>query len=172
MPSVRQCSCLSPGDEGRQCGAHTDTSPFVGEVGAERPEGAHPVGSTKRFFAAGGFFTPDRKAEFIAPAMPAPHAALSEHYPFRLNTGRVRDQWHTMTRSGLSPRLCAHAPEPFVAVHPADRGRGRMQRQVAPKLPRGRTDDRFPDSRIQTLFGLRPGSGAIPAHPSWNPRPT
>ena len=37
-----------------------------------------------------------------------------------LNTGRIRDQWHTMTRSGRSPRLAAHLPEPFVDMHPAD----------------------------------------------------
>ncbi len=37
-----------------------------------------------------------------------------------LNTGRVRDQWHTMTRTGLSPRLGQHTPEPFVEVHPDD----------------------------------------------------
>ena len=37
-----------------------------------------------------------------------------------LNTGRVRDQWHTMTRTGLSPRLGQHSPEPFVEVHPED----------------------------------------------------
>src|SRR5262245_31173656 len=77
-------------------------------------------GATKRFFAAGGFFTPDRKARFIAPERPAPKAPLSGKFPFRLNTGRVRDQWHTMTRSGTSPRLAAHCPEPFVAVHPTD----------------------------------------------------
>jgi assimilatory nitrate reductase catalytic subunit len=41
-------------------------------------------------------------------------------FAFRLNTGRVRDHWHTMTRSGLSPRLGAHQPEPFVEVHPLD----------------------------------------------------
>ncbi len=40
--------------------------------------------------------------------------------PLRLNTGRIRDQWHTMTRSGLSPRLGQHLPEPFVEIHPAD----------------------------------------------------
>jgi assimilatory nitrate reductase catalytic subunit len=41
-------------------------------------------------------------------------------FPFRLNTGRVRDQWHTMTRTGLSARLGSHAPVPFVEVHPED----------------------------------------------------
>jgi assimilatory nitrate reductase catalytic subunit len=38
----------------------------------------------------------------------------------RLNTGRIRDQWHTMTRTGKSPRLAAHSSEPFVEINPAD----------------------------------------------------
>jgi assimilatory nitrate reductase catalytic subunit len=82
-----------------------------------------PAGETadaRRFFSNGGFYTPDRKAKFVAPDKPAPREALSKRFPFRLNTGRVRDQWHTMTRTGLSPRLAAHSPEPFVEVHPAD----------------------------------------------------
>ena len=73
-----------------------------------------------RFFADGGFFTPDRKARFVAPEVPALRSAPSNDYPFVLNTGRVRDQWHTMTRTGLSPRLGQHTPEPFVEVHPDD----------------------------------------------------
>jgi assimilatory nitrate reductase catalytic subunit len=40
--------------------------------------------------------------------------------PFALNTGRIRDQWHTMTRTGKSPRLSAHLAEPFLELHPAD----------------------------------------------------
>jgi assimilatory nitrate reductase catalytic subunit len=73
-----------------------------------------------RFFADGGFFTADRKARFHVPARPAPRNALSHAFPFRLNTGRVRDQWHTMTRSGLSAKLSAHIAEPFVEVNPDD----------------------------------------------------
>jgi assimilatory nitrate reductase catalytic subunit len=76
--------------------------------------------SETRFFANGGFFTPDRKARLIAPEKPAPRAAVSAQFPFWLNTGRVRDQWHTMTRSGLSPRLAGHLAEPFVEVHATD----------------------------------------------------
>jgi assimilatory nitrate reductase catalytic subunit len=84
------------------------------------PARAGAARSETRFFANGAFFTPDRKARLIAPAPPAPHIPVSPEYPFRLNTGRVRDQWHTMTRSGLSPRLASHAPEPFVEVHRDD----------------------------------------------------
>jgi len=72
-----------------------------------------------RFFASGGYFTADRRAVFVAPEPPQLATAAGE-LSFRLNTGRVRDQWHTMTRSGLSPRLGAHQPEPFVEVHPLD----------------------------------------------------
>ena len=53
----------------------------------------------------------------------APKAALSRKLPFRLNTGRLRDQWHTMTRTALSPRLSAHLPEPFVDMRPEDAAR-------------------------------------------------
>ncbi len=73
-----------------------------------------------RFFAAGGYYTPDRKARFIAPERPALKAKRSASFPYHLNTGRVRDQWHTMTRTGTSPKLGVHSPEPFVEVHPAD----------------------------------------------------
>jgi assimilatory nitrate reductase catalytic subunit len=75
-----------------------------------------------RFFAEGGFCTPDRRARFIAPEPPAA-AVRSEAFPYLLNTGRVRDQWHTMTRTGLSPRLGAHTPVPFVEVNPEDAAR-------------------------------------------------
>ena len=73
-----------------------------------------------RFFARGGFFTADRKARMIAPQRPQLRTAVSAQFPLRLNTGRVRDQWHTMARSGLSPRLANHSPEPFVEIHPDD----------------------------------------------------
>ncbi|CUH75612.1 nitrate reductase [Tropicibacter naphthalenivorans] len=73
-----------------------------------------------RFFEDGAFFTPDGKGRFLAVQYRAPAAKTGPRYPFRLNTGRIRDQWHTMTRTALSPRLSAHLAEPFVDLHPAD----------------------------------------------------
>jgi len=80
-------------------------------------EGTEPQA---RFFTNGNFYSNDRKARFVAPEIPALRSETSAGRPLRLNTGRIRDQWHTMTRSGMSPRLGAHLPEPFVEIHPDD----------------------------------------------------
>jgi assimilatory nitrate reductase catalytic subunit len=73
-----------------------------------------------RLFAEGGFFTDNAKARCIAVAHPALANSLKPEFPLRLNTGRLRDQWHTMTRTGLSPRLNEHAAEPRLEVNPED----------------------------------------------------
>ena len=73
-----------------------------------------------RFFADGRFYTADGKARMV-PIQPDPPApSRSDRHPFILNTGRVRDQWHTMTRTGQSPRLSQFIAEPFVEVAPGD----------------------------------------------------
>jgi assimilatory nitrate reductase catalytic subunit len=77
----------------------------------------------QRFFAEGEFFAGDHKARFIAPEIPALRTETTSTRPLRLNTGRIRDQWHTMTRTGLSSRLGQHLPEPFVEIHPDDAAR-------------------------------------------------
>ncbi|UXS04280.1 nitrate reductase [Agrobacterium tumefaciens] len=72
-----------------------------------------------RFFAEGRFFHADGKARFIPTVLPERRTACAD-YPLTLNTGRIRDQWHTMTRTGKSARLTAHIAEPFVEMHPRD----------------------------------------------------
>ncbi len=73
-----------------------------------------------RFFADGGYFTPDRKARMVPTPWRANVAAADPDFPLLLNTGRIRDQWHTMTRTAKTPRLMGHIAEPFVEVHPRD----------------------------------------------------
>ncbi len=75
--------------------------------------------SQARFFADGGFYTSDRKARLVPVVTPRLEEA-DELYPFILNTGRIRDHWHTMTRTGKSARLSHHIAEPFCEIHPAD----------------------------------------------------
>ena len=73
-----------------------------------------------RLFGRGGFSTPDGLARMV-PTPPRPPAhAVSAEWPLVLMTGRVRDQWHTMTRTGKAARLFRHIPEPALSVHPDD----------------------------------------------------
>jgi assimilatory nitrate reductase catalytic subunit len=92
--------------------------PVLPASGEDRSHGAW-VG-TPRLFTDGRFFTPSHRANVVPIAPRAPVHAISDDFPFVLNTGRVRDQWHTMTRTGRSPRLASHSPEPFVEIHPHD----------------------------------------------------
>jgi assimilatory nitrate reductase catalytic subunit len=73
-----------------------------------------------RFFADGKFFHADSKAKFVAVSTRAPAKVPQSPKQFQLNTGRVRDHWHTMTRTGLSSKLSSHAAEPYLEVNPAD----------------------------------------------------
>ena len=82
-----------------------------------------PVTATRsggRFFGDGLFFTPDGRARMIPVENRDMAAQPTEARPFRLNTGRVRDHWHTMTRTARTPRLSQHIAEPYVEIHPAD----------------------------------------------------
>ena len=72
----------------------------------------------QRLFEDGQFYTDDKRAHFIAITPRTPGAELSEEYPLVLNTGRVRDHWHTMTRTAKSPRLNRHINEPMAQCHP------------------------------------------------------
>ncbi|MBW7057584.1 nitrate reductase [Paracoccus bogoriensis] len=106
-----------------QLGRDFDISGLAGADYDALPPTRWPVGPRRqggRFFGAGGFFTPDARARMIPVAPRPPVAATGPRYPFRLNTGRIRDQWHTMTRTGLAPRLTQHIAEPFVEIHPED----------------------------------------------------
>ncbi|AID32198.1 assimilatory nitrate reductase catalytic subunit [Mesorhizobium sp. USDA 4775] len=86
---------------------------------APSPGGGTTEQHPTRFFANGHFYTADRKARFIA-IRPTTETRTTPDFPLILNTGRIRDHWHTMTRTGKSPRLSQHIAEPFVEIHPLD----------------------------------------------------
>ncbi len=80
---------------------------------------ANPDG-TARLFGDGVFFTPSKRANFISVVPRQPEQQTSEDFPLVLNTGRLRDQWHTMTRTGKALKLTQHFNESFVSMHPQD----------------------------------------------------
>ncbi|OOY09686.1 nitrate reductase [Thioclava sp. F36-7] len=123
-----------------------------------------PQGSAKkggRFFGDGGFFTPDRKGRMLPITPRAPKTALSPQTPFRFNTGRVRDHWHTMTRTAKSPRLSLHMAEPYLEIHPSDAAKLRLR-------PAGLAEVKNAQGRavLRVLESIRmqPGSVFAPMH--------
>src|SRR5690606_10148627 len=84
----------------------------AGDVGNAAYDEMQPFRWGGMPFAGGRFQTPDGRARLITVAQRPREQALV-HWPMTLNTGRYRDQWHTMTRTGLSPRLARHSEEPL-----------------------------------------------------------
>ena len=74
---------------------------------------------TPRFFGTGGFYHDGGKARMLPIVPPEPRADLPAAQVI-LNTGRIRDHWHTMTRTGRAPRLGSHLAEPYLEIHPED----------------------------------------------------
>jgi len=97
---------------GMSAQAYNDMSPVQWPVSTTHTGG--------RFFADGRFYTENGRANMLALTPRASPSQASAAYPLLLNTGRIRDQWHTMTRSGKSATLSQHYAEPFVEIHPED----------------------------------------------------
>ena len=92
---------------------------FDGLLPVQWPVGSDGAG-TARMFTDAHFYTADGRASFVAVAPRPPAQFTDPAYPLVLNTGRIRDQWHTMTRTGKAARLSGHISEPFATLHPAD----------------------------------------------------
>ncbi len=118
---------------------------------------------TQRLFADGKFYTPTGKARMVAVTPQRPAVSISGDYPLLLNTGRIRDQWHTMTRTGKVPRLNAHVFEPFVQVHASD-----AQKFLLTDGGLARLTSRHGSmlARVQVSEDQRAGSVFVPMH--WN----
>lgn len=99
----------------------------LAQITAEEYDAMQPFQwGTQHFFGKDQFeqgaraYTPTGKVRML-PIQPhgAPNPPTAE-YPLAMNTGRLRDQWHTMTRTAMAARLNQHRSTPFVSMHPAD----------------------------------------------------
>lgn len=83
------------------------------------PEYRHT--GTARLFEDKKFYTPSKKAQFNLPTHTVNTSVQpNEDYPLILTTGRIRDQWHTMTKTGKVSRLKTHYPTPVLEINPVD----------------------------------------------------
>jgi len=137
--------------------AYARLEPVQWPVPPERP------GGTARMFADGNFYTASGRARFVAIEPRPPAHPVDAEYPVALNTGRVRDHWHTMTRTGLSARLSGHAVEPYLEVHPADAAAAGLRAGAL-----ARVDSRWGEAvaRVRVADSTRQGTVFAPMH--WN----
>ncbi|EKF75184.1 nitrate reductase large subunit [Alcanivorax hongdengensis A-11-3] len=119
-----------------------------------------PLQGADRCFADGRFSTASGRARFV-PCAPPPSVETRAEFPLLLNSGRIRDQWHTMTRTGRAGRLFAHLSEPFAALHPNDIQRFRLCDGGFVRLT-SRVGDAL--VRVRADAGQQPGTAFMPMH--------
>jgi len=117
--------------------------------------------TSERLLADGRFPTPSGKARFVPVRQEGTAHAIDAAYPLALNTGRLRDQWHTMTRTGSVPRLAANAPEPVVEIHPADAAANKLRDGDLAHLS---TRFGFARAKVRVTDAQRPGHAFLPMH--------
>ncbi|EAR61869.1 nitrate reductase [Neptuniibacter caesariensis] len=118
---------------------------------------------TARMFADGRFYTPSGKARFIPVTANKPKQLPTPELPYVMNTGRLRDQWHTMAMTGRTSRLFSHRDEPFVELCQADAQKEGIVEGELVKLshPQGEYI-----GRARITDDQRPGELFVPMH--WN----
>ncbi|WP_027017054.1 nitrate reductase [Comamonas composti] len=127
------------------------------------PSGMASAPGSGQLFGDGVFAHEDGRARFVATPARAPAHAADARYPFILNTGRVRDQWHTMTRTGQAPTLAEHSPEPFAALHPHDGLQSGLREGALARL---HTHWGAMVARVRLDAGMARGTVFVPIH--WN----
>ena len=138
-----------------------DLSGLIGADYEALPPTQWPVrtDSQTRLFGDGRFFTSDRRARLVPVTPPPP--LLPAPGMLTLNTGRVRDHWHTMTRTGKTARLSAHMAEPFAELHPDDAAAFSIRRATLVRL-----ENRHGSAVVRALVSDRQqrGSVFVPMH--------
>jgi ferredoxin-nitrate reductase len=123
------------------------------------PDEEHP--GTPRLFGDHQFATPSGRARLHAPTQQPPAESTSEDLPLILTTGRIRDQWHTMTRTGKVSKLRAHENEPFLEVHPID---ARAHGIVDGAMARISNDRGEVVARARVTADIKSGTVFLPMH--------
>ena len=131
--------------------------PIQWPINRQYPQGC------QRLFTDKHFFTPNGKARIISIEPHLPVNSTSSDYPLILNTGRIRDQWHTMTRTARSAKLNGHIPEPILEIHPSDADQYQLENNALAQV-----DSLWGTlfARVQISEGQRIGSVFVPMH--WN----
>jgi len=127
------------------------------------PQGAKT--GTRRLYEDGRFPTPSGRARFVVARYEPPVERPDADYPLLLMTGRLRDQWHTMTRTGQVSRLFGHSPVAEAVLHPVDLGRAALKSGDLARLASRRGACVL---KVRGSEEVRPGEVFVPMH--WGAR--
>ncbi|CAD5110176.1 nitrate reductase [Zestomonas carbonaria] len=123
------------------------------------PAGA--TAGTPRLYGDGRFATESGRARFHADVYRAPKERRDARFPLTLNTGRLRDQWHGMSRTGTAARLFGHVEEAVLGLHPDELRRRRLQPGELARVRSRRGSLILP---VQADDAVRPGQAYLPMH--------
>lgn len=123
------------------------------------PAPDHP--GTVRLYGDSRFPTPDGRAKFIPVEHQEPFEVPDETYPLVLTTGRVKNHWHTMTRTGKVESLLKSCREPFLEMNPADAKKRRIRDGDFVEVISRRGKAMV---QVRVTGEIRPGTCFIPFH--------
>ena len=139
--------------------------PFTKEERRNK-EGEERETGTKRLFTDHQFYTPNGRAQIHAVPDENTSEPTDTDFPLVLTTGRIRDQWHTMTKTGRVAKLNQHSPQPYLQIHPDDaKVRGIQEGQLV-EIRGRRGEVRV---KAQLTSDVRPGLCFMPMH--WGKMP-
>ncbi|MDX1723265.1 MAG: molybdopterin-dependent oxidoreductase [Pseudomonas sp.] len=123
-----------------------------------------PAGATQgtaRLYGDGHYPTANGRAQFHADPYRAPKEKREARFPLTLNTGRLRDQWHGMSRTGTAARLFGHVEDALLSLHPDELRRLRLQAGDLVKVRSRRGSLIVP---VQADDSVRSGQAYLPMH--------
>ncbi|MCQ9373486.1 molybdopterin-dependent oxidoreductase [Methyloversatilis sp. XJ19-13] len=114
-----------------------------------------------RLYTERTFATADGRARFVVPVTSTTAEKIDARFPLHLNTGRLRDQWHCMSRTGQVAQLYSHVDEPRVEVHADDLARRGLADGDLVRIRSRRGDIVL---RAHASAAQRPGSAFVAMH--------
>ena len=135
---------------------------LIDELGPQQwPFNADYLRGTKRLYGDGQFPTDSGRARFIADAYLAHKEPRDARFPLTLNTGRLRDQWHGMSRTGTAAQLFGHVEQAQISLNPDDLRSRRLVDGQLVQVKSRRGELILP---VLADENIRPGQAYIPMH--------
>lgn len=123
------------------------------------PEGAQT--GKRRLYEDGVFPTASGRARFVDTKHRPTVEEADARYPLRLTTGRLRDQWHGMSRTGTVARLYNHVAEPLLSMNESDMRRRALRSGDIVRIKSRRGAQAV---RLIASDDVRPGQAFMPMH--------